>query len=52
MGSTTGFTIFAMLYFLNEVMGRPVLKIAAPAVAAILTGIILNLLYVVGLFAV
>ena len=52
MGSTTGFTIFAMRYFLNEVMGRPVLKIAAPAVAAILTGIILNLLYVVGLFAV
>lgn len=52
MGSTTGLTIFAMLYFLNEVMGRPVLKIAAPAVAAILTGIILNLLYVVGLFAV
>lgn len=52
MGSTTGLTIFAMLYFLNEVMGRPVLKIAAPAVAAILTGIILNLLYVVGLFTV
>ncbi|MGY2574650.1 YhfT family protein [Vibrio sp. C8] len=52
MGSTTGLTIFAMLYFLNEVMGRPVLKIAAPAVAAIFTGIILNLLYVVGLFAV
>lgn len=52
MGSTTGFTIFAMLYFLNEVMGRPVLKIAAPAVAAILTGIVLNLLHVVGLFSV
>ncbi|MDA0149803.1 YhfT family protein [Vibrio sp. LaRot3] len=52
MGSTTGFTIFAMLFYLNEVMGRPVLKIAAPAVAAILTGIILNLLHVVGLFAI
>ncbi|MCR9422376.1 YhfT family protein [Vibrio sp. RM-69-4] len=51
MGSTTGFTIFAMLFFLNEVMGRPVLKIAAPAVAAILTGVILNILYVIGLFA-
>ncbi|WP_295894495.1 YhfT family protein [uncultured Vibrio sp.] len=51
MGATTGFTIFAMLYFLNEVLGRPILKIAAPAVAAILTGIILNLLYVFGLFA-
>ncbi|MEZ8825092.1 YhfT family protein [Vibrio amylolyticus] len=51
MGATTGFTIFAMLYFLNEVLGRPILKIAAPAVAAILTGIILNVLYVFGLFA-
>lgn len=51
MGETTGFTIFAVLYFLNEVMGRPILKIAAPAVAAILTGIILNLLYILGLFA-
>ncbi|WP_114765001.1 YhfT family protein [Vibrio rhodolitus] len=52
MGSTTGFTIFAMLFYLNEVMGRPVLKIAAPAVAAILTGVILNLLHVLGLFAI
>ncbi|NOH27100.1 YhfT family protein [Vibrio mediterranei] len=50
MGSTTGFTIFAMLYYLNEVMGRPILKIAAPAVAAIFTGVVLNLLYVFGLF--
>ncbi len=50
MGSTTGFTIFAVLYYLNEVMGRPVLKIAAPAVAAILTGVILNILFVLGLF--
>ncbi|GAK86111.1 putative transport system permease protein [Vibrio ponticus] len=52
MGSTTGITIFAMLFYLNEVMGRPVLKIAAPAVAAILTGVILNLLHVLGLFAI
>lgn len=50
MGATTGLTIFTMLFFLNEVMGRPVLKIAAPAVAAILTGILLNVLYVLGLF--
>ncbi|MEJ2764690.1 YhfT family protein [Photobacterium sp. MCCC 1A19761] len=52
MGATTGLTIFSMLFFLNEVMGRPVLKIAAPAVAAILTGILLNVLYVLGLFTV
>ncbi|WP_064607862.1 YhfT family protein [Photobacterium sp. J15] len=52
MGSTTGLTIFTILFFLNEVMGRPILKIAAPAVAAILTGIALNVLFVFGLFAV
>jgi hypothetical protein len=52
MGSTTGFTIFAILYYLNEVMGRPILKIAAPAVAAILTGFVLNILYLMGLFVV
>lgn len=52
MGSTTGFTIFAMLFYLNEVMGRPILKIAAPAVAAILTGVILNVLHLLGLFAI
>ncbi|UGA54414.1 YhfT family protein [Vibrio sp. VB16] len=50
MGGTTGFTIFAILYYLNEVLGRPVLKIASPAVAAILTGILLNILFVVGLY--
>lgn len=52
MGNTTGLTIFSMLFFLNEVMGRPVLKIAAPAVAAIITGVALNILYVFGLFSI
>lgn len=52
MGGTTGLTIFAMLFFLNEVMGRPVLKIAAPAVAAIVTGVVLNIFYILGLFAI
>lgn len=50
MGGTTGFTIFVIMYYLNEVMGRPVLKIASPAVAAILTGVILNILFIFGLF--
>lgn len=50
MGSTTGLSFFILFYFLNEVMGRPVLKIAAPAVAAIITGILLNMLYFVGMF--
>lgn len=50
MGGTTGITIFTILFFLNEVMGRPVLKIAAPALAAILTGVALNIFHIVGLF--
>lgn len=51
MGGTTGLTIFSMLFFFNEVMGRPVLKIAAPAVAAIITGVILNIVFAFGLFS-
>lgn len=51
MGGTTGLTIFSMLFFFNEVIGRPVLKIAAPAVAAILTGAILNIVFAFGLFS-
>lgn len=50
MGGTTGITIFTILFFLNEVMGRPVLKIAAPALAAILTGVALNIFHIVGIF--
>lgn len=50
MGGYTGFTVMVILYYLNEVMGRPVLKVAAPAVAAILTGIILNVAHYIGLF--
>ncbi|MDD1782662.1 YhfT family protein [Enterovibrio sp. ZSDZ35] len=52
MGSTTGLTLFAVYYFLNETLGRPVLKIAAPAAATILTGLSLNLFSLLGLFAV
>ncbi len=40
----------AALYFLNEALGRPVLKIAAPVVAVIITGILLNIFGWIGLF--
>lgn len=50
MGGYTAFSITAALYFLNEALGRPVLKIAAPVVAVILCGILLNILYALGLF--
>lgn len=50
MGEFTGFSIFVALYALNEALGRPVIRLAASPLAAILTGLILNLLYVLQLF--
>ncbi|CNL20628.1 YhfT family protein [Yersinia alsatica] len=50
MAGYTGFTITTALYFLNEAIGRPVMKIAAPVVAVIITGVVLNLFYWLGLF--
>jgi len=49
MAGYSGFMITTAIYFLNEALGRPVLKIAAPVVAVILTGIILNLCFWAGL---
>lgn len=50
MGAFTGFTIFVVLYAINEGIGRPVIRLAASPLAAIATGIILNLLYYLNLF--
>lgn len=50
MGGYTGFFIGAMIYFINELTGRRIMKMAIGPVAAIATGIILNILYIVGLF--
>lgn len=50
MAGYTGFSIATALYFLNEALGRPVLKIAAPVVAVIITGILLNFFWLSGLF--
>ncbi len=49
MGGYTGFSIMIILYYLNEVVGRPILKIASPAVAAIITGILLNIFHYLGI---
>jgi len=49
MAGYSGFMITTAIYFLNEALGRPVLKIAAPVVAVISTGIILNLCFWAGL---
>lgn len=50
MAGYTGFSIATAIYFMNEALGRPVQKMAAPVVAVMLTGIVLNLLYWAGLF--
>ena len=50
MAGYTGLTITTALYFLNEAIGRPVMKIAAPVVAVIIAGVVLNLFYWLGLF--
>lgn len=50
MGGYTGFFIGAMIYFINEMTGRRIMKMAIGPVAAIATGILLNVLHVIGLF--
>ncbi len=42
MAGYTGFSIAIAIYFLNESLGRPVQKMAAPVVAVMITGILLR----------
>lgn len=50
MGGYTGFFIGAIVYLANEVLGKPIMKLAIGPVAAIITGILLNILYLMNLF--
>ena len=50
MGGYTGFFIAAIIYFMNEAFGRPLMKLAIAPTAAIITGIMLNVLFYLGLF--
>lgn len=50
MGGYTGFFIGAMIYLGNEAMGKPIMKLAIGPIAAIITGVLLNLLYFLNLF--
>lgn len=45
-----GFFIVAGLYLLNEIAGRPVVSMAVGPIAAIIVGILANLLSLIGLF--
>jgi hypothetical protein len=50
MAGGLGIAIVGGLYALNEVLGRPVVRMAAGPVGVILGGILLNLLYYIHLF--
>lgn len=43
------FALFASLYMINEVLGRPVIRLAASPLAAIVTGVLVNIFYVLHL---
>lgn len=45
-----GFFLVAGLYILNEIAGKPVVRMAVGPIAAILTGILVNILALVGMF--
>lgn len=47
----TGMFMVVGLYVLNEISGRPVMRLAAGPIAAIIVGIIANILSLLGLFA-
>lgn len=48
-GAAGGFIIGGCIYLVNEVTGRKIMRMAIGPVAAIATGIILNLTYLIGL---
>lgn len=45
-----GFFVVAGLFILNEIAGRPIVKMAVGPVAAIVVGILVNILNIIGLF--
>ena len=49
MGGMTGFVLVTLVYFINEVTGKKIMKMAIGPVAVIVTGIVLNIVYYIGL---
>lgn len=49
LGASGGFVLLGLIYLINEVTGRRVMRMAIGPVAAISTGLILNILYFVGI---
>ncbi|MBW9212985.1 MULTISPECIES: YhfT family protein [Terrabacteria group] len=48
-GAAGGFMIVALVYLINEVTGRKIMKMAVGPIGAIATGVVLNILHLVGL---
>lgn len=48
-GAAGGFIIGAIIYLVNEMTGRKIMRMAIGPIAAIATGLILNLTYLIGL---
>lgn len=48
-GAAGGFIIGGMIYLINEMTGRKIMRMAIGPIAAIATGIILNITYLIGL---
>jgi len=48
-GAAGGFILGGIIYLINEMTGRKIMRMAIGPVAAIITGIILNLTYLIGL---
>lgn len=51
VGASGGFLIGGLIYLINETTGRKIMRMAIGPIAAIVTGLILNLLYVIGIVA-
>ncbi|WP_067929467.1 YhfT family protein [Alicyclobacillus shizuokensis] len=43
------FAVFAALYLINEAIGRPIIRLAAAPLAAIVTGVVINIFFVLHL---
>lgn len=50
MGGEIGFFIGALFYFVNELTGKKIMRIAIGPLSVIATGVILNILHLVGLY--
>ena len=49
VGATGGFIIGGVIYLVNEATGRKIMRMAIGPIAAIATGLLLNLTYLIGL---